>query len=249
MSINKYVCYCVTEQQFVTTWSPTLPTTCPNNNTHIIDQNSIGVLETITNSKVTISGKDIGSTNGYYLMSGKKIDIGPESITINDTIFDIPTIIYGLKFTSTLEQSGDSISIIVNPYTLIGVITQDIAIGTQILYVSESVINNIIIGMNISVRDSTNTNHLGKVLIIDKNTLMLTVEKQSQNNFNYTETDLLLSLYITKDHYIIGENNKNKIGYGTMAGKFVPAGTNFRLLYKNNSGVAKTFAWSWEQCY
>jgi len=47
-TINKYRVFCNTENTFVTTWSINPPTTCPNNNTHNIDTESITIIDSIS---------------------------------------------------------------------------------------------------------------------------------------------------------------------------------------------------------
>jgi len=45
MSWAKYRLWCVTEAKMVYVWSPTVPTVCPNNAAHTIDEDSITLLE------------------------------------------------------------------------------------------------------------------------------------------------------------------------------------------------------------
>jgi hypothetical protein len=247
MPVNKYVCYCLTEQNFVTTWSDTAPTVCPNNNTHPIDPNTIGITETMNNQTVYIAGKDSGKTNGYYLIHGKITDITVDPITIADTIFKTPSCIFGLTFISSLNQKGDTLDIIVNPDTAVGIITQAANIGATTLNVSPTVIQYITHGMYVSLYDGVNKNDCGIVLSVDSDNSTITVETALTNNFAIG-SDILLNLYVAKN-YPIGDPWKYEIGYGTLGGKPVPANTIFRLVYYNNSGVAKTFSYSYEFTY
>lgn len=57
MSVNKYVLYCVTEQQFVTVWSQNRPTHCPNSIDHIIEENTISIVETVSPTSTNIQNQ------------------------------------------------------------------------------------------------------------------------------------------------------------------------------------------------
>lgn len=46
MGLDKYRLWCNTEGIWTTNWSETLPTTCPNNNTHDIDETKTSIIET-----------------------------------------------------------------------------------------------------------------------------------------------------------------------------------------------------------
>jgi len=49
MSVKKYRVYCDTELTYVEIWSETIPTTCPNNNTHTIDDNKTSMIDIVNN--------------------------------------------------------------------------------------------------------------------------------------------------------------------------------------------------------
>ena len=247
MSINKYVMYCVTEQQFVNVWSQTRPTHCPNDITHVIEDSSIGIVETINNQSVYIAGKSTGNTNGYYIVQGKTTNIDTNSIIYDDTVFKVPSCIFGLIFISTLEQKGDKFDVIINPDTTIGTITQTVNIGDKTIYVSQSVIENIVPGMFVTLNDSTNKNDLGMIISINTEALTITTDLATTNSFESNST-INRNLYIVKD-YPIQDPWKHDIGYGTFGGKSVPANTIFRLVYYNNNGVAKTFSYAYEITY
>lgn len=49
MSVYKYRIYCKDESSYNYVWNTTPPTTCPNNNTHLIDNDTITVVDSISN--------------------------------------------------------------------------------------------------------------------------------------------------------------------------------------------------------
>lgn len=54
-TVKNYRCFCNTESAYVYTWSTTAPTTCPNNNTHTIDPNSIVVVDSVSSTETAVS--------------------------------------------------------------------------------------------------------------------------------------------------------------------------------------------------
>ena len=51
MSVYKYRIYCNDESTYNYVWNTTPPTTCPNNNTHVIDNTTITVVDSISNDE------------------------------------------------------------------------------------------------------------------------------------------------------------------------------------------------------
>jgi hypothetical protein len=54
VELNKYRIYCTTEDIYVYKWDKIIPTTCPNNQSHIIDTNSITIIDSITSEDIKI---------------------------------------------------------------------------------------------------------------------------------------------------------------------------------------------------
>jgi hypothetical protein len=55
LTVNRYRLYCNTESAYVYTWNTTVPTVCPNNNTHSIDTTTITVIDSASNSNVNLT--------------------------------------------------------------------------------------------------------------------------------------------------------------------------------------------------
>lgn len=62
--INKYKLFCITESNYVYTWSDTEPTSCPEHPTHEIDLSSMAVIDTVHKEQQQIIGQWID--NRYY---------------------------------------------------------------------------------------------------------------------------------------------------------------------------------------
>lgn len=68
--VNYYRYYCQTESNYVFKWDTTVPSKCPNNNSHSIDSNSTTIIDTVSTTQVSIS--DIGQTQHRESIIGNK---------------------------------------------------------------------------------------------------------------------------------------------------------------------------------
>jgi hypothetical protein len=113
--------YCVTEQQFVTLWSQTKPTHCPNGIDHVIQLDNIGLIETVSptstitqnqttdvfnNTVVTQKTNlfDIKAMFGYSALRDNTVTTGGATLTNNPGEGEF-------KFTTT-SASNDSVSLV-----------------------------------------------------------------------------------------------------------------------------------------
>ena len=61
--VNQYRLYCNTEATYVYGYNTSTPTVCPNNNTHSIDTTTITIVQTISDSSVSVSNLPISPFN------------------------------------------------------------------------------------------------------------------------------------------------------------------------------------------
>ena len=97
--LKKYLVPCVTENvNIVTDFRSTLPTTCPNNNTHVINENGIYAITSISENKVVIDeGIDVPS-GGYFRVDNHEMDIVGATTVAFVTAFGGGTfIVFGLR--------------------------------------------------------------------------------------------------------------------------------------------------------
>lgn len=72
-AVYEYRIYCQTEGTYVSTWSTTEPTSCPNNNTHTIDQDQTSIINSVTDS-----------TNlGQFTKDDNRLMVAPSLIPVN----------------------------------------------------------------------------------------------------------------------------------------------------------------------
>lgn len=250
LTIKKYSCYCITEQGSVSAWSESPPTKCPNNDTHIIDENSIGILDIMNTQSVYIQGKSYGNNvQGYYMYQGTKINIDVGLQTSQDVVFPINSTIYGLTFVSSEEHRGDFIDVVANPATPCGVLTAIANVGDTVFQVDTNVLNNIKLGFYVTLNTLNHTSDLGIVLNINAIEGTITVSNPCDYTYSPWTSFFELSVYVVKNYGLNEPGIKHKFGYGGEGNFGVPANTVFRMVYYNNSGIAKTLTYSYEYFY
>ena len=250
ITVKKYNCFCLTEQSYVTVWSDKIPTVCPNNNSHLIDENNIGILDVMNTQSVFIQGKayDQELIQGMYMYHGNIVNIGTALETIQDVEFKVASSVLGLSFMSSECHRGDYMDIIINPDTTIGVITATVNPGDTEIQVDANVLKYLKIGWYIALDNGTTYDNLGMVININVVEGKVTFNKPCQNTYAPWITPVKINIYIVKD-YGITEPYRYKVGYGSSAGKDVTAGTVFRMVYHNNSGIAKVLNYQYELNY
>jgi hypothetical protein len=248
MAVNKYVLYCVTEQQFVTIWSQTRPIHCPNSVDHVIVDNTIGIVETLTPASVSITGIDTSTAVGYYTINGYNSSISSNAITNIDLLFPSSIFLYGMIFDGTTSTIGDRFDIILSPNKTASILTIAANIGDTIFNISSAALVNLRNGVYVTLNDGTNINNVGRIINIDIPNLRITTEFATTNSFLANTTIVVVNLYIAKN-FIISSTNQYKIGYSRLAGRILPANTVIRIVYYNNSGVSKIFSYGIEINY
>lgn len=83
-TVNRYRIFCNTENTYVYTWSTSPPTTCPNNNTHTVDAQSVTLIDSVSEDTISlVSGLNSSSLSlaaagvfeGAYEEVGKYSDM------------------------------------------------------------------------------------------------------------------------------------------------------------------------------
>lgn len=133
--VNKYRCYCVTEDAFVNVWDDKAPLACPNNSAHTIDPSLTTVVETVSNASVFVSKDTRSAGKGYYMYEGDKMEISFGQNIFNKTFpFDIR--MFGLQFNAVTRNKNDRIDVIIGPDSIVGVLVADVEAGATTLTVS-----------------------------------------------------------------------------------------------------------------
>ena len=123
-TINQYRVYCTTDSKYVLIWAKEDPTTCPENNTHSIDIDSVTIIDKLTQNTVSIKEEEI-PTGGHFKLDMFKI-IAPKNQESKQYFdFDYPINVISSKLITGSEHKGDILTWAVAPNTTIGTLTSD----------------------------------------------------------------------------------------------------------------------------
>ena len=158
-SVNKYRLYCKTEQAYGFVWNDTTPTACPNSAAHTIDTSTISVVDSVTSKSVNII-QEGGTTGGNYSCETRSFTVPANTTQNNDYTWPYNISISCVRFRSNTTHKGDFVTSLIAPNTTLGALTADAAIGSTTFQVSASVLQNIKIGMQVTITDGQGNNNV-----------------------------------------------------------------------------------------
>ena len=120
-SVYQYRIYCTTDQKYITTWSTTEPTVCPENNNHSIDTGATTILQTISNTEVNVKEESI-PTGGSFASRTLRVDSKAHTANHIDFWWSHAISALSANFVTGKGHIGDSVSMYVGPNTTIGAI-------------------------------------------------------------------------------------------------------------------------------
>lgn len=251
--VKLWRCWCDTESAFVQVWSPDVPTTCPNNNTHTIDQNKTVVIESISKNEVQIQ-EELVSTQGIYRYQGHKYTIpagtNPGETTIINLEWDYPITLLNGHFDASLDQIGDVIDGWVVPNTPIGYVTGNVNVGDTVIPVSATVLQYMYIGYTVLIDDGVNSVELGECIGKDIINNTITVQNATTAAFSPPSPNPAYVKIIVKvvDQNYVAANDRYEFAKKKVGGKTIQ-NCKFQINYKNNSGTQKDFSFGLEFMY
>jgi hypothetical protein len=251
MSVNKYQVYCITEGIWVESFSTEEPTTCNNDTSHVINNSSVQLLETISNSIVIVK-EESTPTGGHFKIRTIECNI-PAGVTGVETDYDhiFPYNINMLNvfFNTDDVHSGDTVSAHVSPFTPIGVLTQDYDIGvTSVMHVSPTVLDHAFVGCYIDLNNGITGGNAGCVAFIDKNSNTLSMCETYDIQVFSSGSVVQLTVKMMESFHLEA-NRRIVLGGNKIGSSFVPANVIGRIKYTNNSGIAKRFIFGIEYLY
>lgn len=126
-TVNKYRFRCETEDIWYERWLEQAPTVCPTlNEAHIIDTDSIIILESINQNKIQIQEEKV-MTNENFQTTTLRIVAPPNSTGTNKISWPYATSALSVSFTITDEHFHDVLHMCVGRNTIVGAITQDVS--------------------------------------------------------------------------------------------------------------------------
>lgn len=242
MSIIHWQIYCNTEGGWSEGYleqSVGPPTVCFNNNTHEVNLNSQQELAGTQLLNVKVIQEDI-PTGGHYTTEGFLMDIPPLSTQILPISWPTRITCKLVHVQSMDENLDDILNAIVNPHTLVGIITNNIDLNSVVANVNVTVIQNVKVGFDFYI----GSEHVGIVISIDKTNSTITFEtpttmSHKAGEYTYTEFKIIRNL-------VLGTNNGYDLGQSSLGGKFLQENTITNIIYTNNSEISKRFRFSVE---
>lgn len=244
--LNKFRVYCKTENVFQTVWATVPPTKCPANENHDIDTDTITVLETMKRNNVIINNVDEG-TRGYFMVETKSFDVPAQAESAFTFTYPYPVAVYRAFVRTGEEHNGDSMSIVIAPDTPIGVLIESAQQNTNIIKVSDTVLQNIVPGFGLSLTNGTSYQDMGFVGTIDYTKKEITMQNTTTQSFA-AGSYVLLNIHIVKNLQT-PYPDKYLMGSGVVSGKPIPPNTQTMVRYKNYSGNAKKLHITFEYTY
>lgn len=247
--INQWRIYCTTENEFVTGWLPDgeTCTVCFNNNTHIINENSINIIQTISPNTTLISTQLPGQTNGNYRREGRfmNINAGPNVITKQITTFPYNIGMLAFIINIGTQNIGDEFDAVVMPKNQapIGLLTENLVIGQTIIPIPHASLFYIQVGYQITLQSHTTgfLEEQDEILSIDKINNTVTLKTGITTAFNIGDYISFL-MKRCKNIYL---NTQGHIQMGNfLRASTFPITMQAEIRYKNNSDQSKVFSYA-----
>jgi hypothetical protein len=129
----KYRFFCETEQKFVfiiLNKDDPLPTKCPNNTNDIVSNDSIVVVETISENTVVVKEGN-GTTGGTFGVHVCSLNIEPNTTNTINISFPYPISALNTSYVTTTDNIKDILSVSIGENTPIGVLTFNLTPATS----------------------------------------------------------------------------------------------------------------------
>ncbi len=240
--ILKYRVYCITEDKYEYTWNDTTPLLCPTNAEHTIDTNTISIIDTVETHAVNII-QELSPTGGNYRTEGKKMTIQPNSLEYEEYSWPYNISALTMTFYTNDNSSNDVLNCYVGSNTIIGITVDDAIITENILRVNSTVLDNINIGYQVCI----NNEFIGECVAINKINGTITIDTPLTQNIS-TGTHIQMTVNNIKD-FILKANTVYEFARKTIGASSIPANTNVKLKYQNNSNEEKSVYFSIEYMY
>ena len=242
-TVNKYKIYCNDESAYVSGWSTEEPDKCYNNNTHSINVDSVQLLETVSQKTMSIQEDMIDINRNTWIKDISILNVAPGATKTVDYIFPFPTSLYSFTLAVDSTNTNDNLSIIANPDMTMGLLVSNIGIGANSLYAPSTLIDNVTPGFYLTITDGVNTNDLGLITDIDKNTSMVSFQNPTTKAFSATNSLLKTTIKVFNNARL-GGAGVYKFFDDAIGGSPLITGTVARFIYTNNAallGPTKSF--------
>ena len=250
----RYILYCETEGKNVITIlsdtkTPAAPSSCPNDAGHIINSNSVSLLDVSYEDETVVNqNKHRDLTNNNYAADSVIINVPEEdTVTVHNTSFPMDIYMVRARFKNHKPSRGDNIKVYLNPDTNMGNIGGVLNTGTNIIDVSATQIKNIQNGFYIKVTEGSDTSDMGRVTNIDWVNNQITMENNSSHTFT-TAATMHMSIKFC-DIQFDSDGINYDLGNSNLRGVLIPKNNNICVMYYNLTQGQKNITFTIEYLY
>jgi hypothetical protein len=246
-TITKYRIYCITDSQWEYAWRETPPTVCPVDNTHTVNNQSISGFETMSPNTMTINEEYPGYSTGKNFRAESYTMICPTGTSIHQYTWARPISVCEIKFISNVEHNGDIINNKVGGGSPVGILTTSVETGANILPVSQTVIDNTLIGFLIEIKNGGDSQEIGELIVKNAIDNELTTEFTASQSYP-TGSYIYMKAQTIKNYKIVNVG-VNGIGIYRKSSSYLPANVPSSVYYTNNGAETKEITFYIEYLY
>jgi hypothetical protein len=125
-TLYNYRLFCETENDYVYKWDTVEPTTCPHNNSHTIDPNSISIDGQVSTEQIIVREERIPTGGNFQAMTMKLVVPGNSTGTIA-THWPFHVTAFGVNFITTNDHKGDIMNMYAGKDATVGALGAPIA--------------------------------------------------------------------------------------------------------------------------
>jgi hypothetical protein len=125
----KYRLKCTTDninEYWILSENDPVPTTCPTNTAHTIDSTQTTIVDTISDTQISIKEEET-PTGGSFAVQTLKFTATKNSISSKSLSWPFPISALSVNFITSSEHSGDCICAFIGQNTITGAITEDVS--------------------------------------------------------------------------------------------------------------------------
>jgi hypothetical protein len=246
-TITKYRIYCITDSKWEYVWKETSPTTCPANNTHIVNENSVSSIEKMSPNTITIDEENLKNQTGKNFRAESYTIVCPPGVSAHRYTWVRPISVCETNFVSKIEHNGDIIDNKIGGDLPIGVLTKSVDTGANILPVSQTVFDNTSIGFLIEIKNGENSQEMGELMIKNTNSNNYITEFNA-SRFYPTGSHVYFKVQTIKNYKIVNTGDHG-IGIYRKSSSYLPANVPSTVYYTNNGSETKEITFYIEYLY
>ena len=250
----KYRIFCNTDSKYEFIWlesNDPVPTTCPTNTAHTIDDTKVKKVDERSDLKIQIQ-EESTSTGGHFRLDDYSFECLGNQTTYYTFSFPIDTSVLSFKVVVQPSMGSDIFGGIVGPDTIIGAVTAPVSTTDKTFTVSQTVIDNAFYGAVCNLTDGVNVDDVGEIIGIDSDNMTITVTEAPSNTYSpLSPTYVRIGVQMANNVKlpILTETGYLSVGQSKIGASYLPKNTITKVKYINNTSETKTCHVLYEYLY